>query len=120
MGDLGIEAKKINKIYHLNSEGLKHSINPRVFAKLQTYFGEKEFYSFGEVASVYMPMSITWTGNNSVATLPILLDLLFRGEFENFIVVPGDILDLDSMGAGTSLNTGKYKVTGLERLTLAV
>jgi 3-oxoacyl-[acyl-carrier-protein] synthase-3 len=39
-----------------------------------------------------MPMSISWLGNSSVATIPTLLDLVRRHEFPEHELSPGDII----------------------------
>lgn len=36
-----------------------------------------------DVLPFIMPMTISWFGNSSVATVPTLLDLLYKGNLEN-------------------------------------
>lgn len=57
-----------------------------------------------------VPMSISWLGNSSVATIPTLLDLLERGEIEGHAVAPGDLLVFASVGAGMNANAMVYRV----------
>jgi len=51
-----------------------------------------------------MPMTISWLGNSSVATLPTLLDLILRGEVEEHRIVSGDVVVFASVGAGMHIN----------------
>jgi len=55
-------------------------------------------------------MVISWLGNSSVATLPTLLDLLFRGNLENCELKKGDILVFASVGAGMNINSMVYRI----------
>ena len=57
-----------------------------------------------------VPMTISWLGNSSVATIPTLLDLLERGEIEGHAVAPGDLLVFASVGAGMNSNAMVYRV----------
>jgi 3-oxoacyl-[acyl-carrier-protein] synthase III len=57
-----------------------------------------------------VPMTISWLGNSSVATIPTLLDLLERGEIEGHSVAPGDLLVFASVGAGMNSNAMVYRV----------
>ena len=57
-----------------------------------------------------MPMTISWLGNSSVATLPTMLDLLQRGKLENHRLHPGDIVVFASVGAGMNINSMVYKM----------
>ncbi|MBI4811954.1 ketoacyl-ACP synthase III [Candidatus Falkowbacteria bacterium] len=55
-----------------------------------------------------MPMTISWLGNNSVATIPIMLDLLFKGKLDGFQLARGDVAVLASVGAGMNINSVVY------------
>jgi 3-oxoacyl-[acyl-carrier-protein] synthase-3 len=57
-----------------------------------------------------MPMTISWLGNSSVATLPTLFDLLQRGALNNHILHSGDIAVFSSVGAGMNSNSLVYKM----------
>jgi len=57
-----------------------------------------------------MPMTISWLGNSSVATLPTLLDLLQRGQVEGHRIASGDTLVFASVGAGMHINALVYRV----------
>jgi 3-oxoacyl-[acyl-carrier-protein] synthase-3 len=57
-----------------------------------------------------LPMTISWLGNSSVATLPTLLDLIAKGELAEHAIEPGDILLFASVGAGMHINAFVYRV----------
>ncbi len=57
-----------------------------------------------------MPMTISWLGNSSVATLPTLFDLLQRGKLDNHILHSGDIAVFASVGAGMNVNSMVYRM----------
>lgn len=56
-----------------------------------------------------MPMTISWLGNSSVATLPTLLDLVVRGKMENQRLGAGDLVVFASVGAGMNINSVVYR-----------
>ena len=56
-----------------------------------------------------MPMSIHKLGNNSVATVPTLLDLVLKGNIENQELKKGDVIILASVGAGMNINAIVYR-----------
>jgi 3-oxoacyl-[acyl-carrier-protein] synthase III len=57
-----------------------------------------------------MPMTISWLGNSSVATLPTLFDLLQRGQLGNHVLHSGDIAVFASVGAGMNINSMVYRM----------
>jgi len=63
-----------------------------------------------EVPDGIMPMTISWLGNSSVATLPTMLDLLLRGALEGHRVGPGDVIVFASVGAGMNINAMVYRM----------
>ncbi|MEQ8425796.1 MAG: 3-oxoacyl-[acyl-carrier-protein] synthase III C-terminal domain-containing protein, partial [Cyclobacteriaceae bacterium] len=50
-----------------------------------------------------------WLGNSSVATVPTLLDLILRKEFEGHSIEPGDKVLFASVGAGMNINAILYQ-----------
>lgn len=56
-----------------------------------------------------MPMTISWLGNSSVATLPTLLDLMVKGRLAEQQVKSKDIVVFASVGAGMNINSFTYK-----------
>ena len=75
-----------------------------ILKRLYKLYGEKV------VSPHVMPMIISWLGNSSVATLPTLLDLFFKGKLENHGMVKGDIAVFASIGAGLNTNSLVYKM----------
>jgi 3-oxoacyl-[acyl-carrier-protein] synthase-3 len=60
-------------------------------------------------STAVLPMSISWLGNSSVATVPTLLDLVLRGEMDGHELRPGDIVVFASVGAGMNINSVVYR-----------
>lgn len=56
-----------------------------------------------------MPMTISWLGNTSVATVPTLLDLILRDRMDGHQIKSGDNLVFASVGAGMNINSVVYK-----------
>ncbi len=69
-----------------------------------------KLYDAGEPPSGVMPMSISWLGNSSVATIPTLLDLVVKGEMKEHELHPGDNIVFASVGAGMHINAAVYRV----------
>ncbi len=57
-----------------------------------------------------MPMTISWLGNSSVATIPTMLDLISKGMMQGQTIAPGDTLVFASVGAGMHINAVVYRV----------
>lgn len=57
-----------------------------------------------------MPMTISWLGNSSVATVPTLYDLLIKGELKNHQLNSGDNTIFTSVGAGMGENSVVYRM----------
>ena len=87
---------------------LLHQANAKmdeaILRRLYKLYGEKE------VPPYVMPMTISWLGNSSVATLPTLLDLLLKDKLENHELKKGDILVFASVGAGMNINSMVYRM----------
>lgn len=87
---------------------LLHQANGKMDdAILQRLF---KLYSLKEVPESIMPMTISWLGNSSVATVPTLLDLITREEMDGHDLKSGDIIVLASVGAGMNINSIVYKI----------
>ena len=56
-----------------------------------------------------LPMSISWLGNSSVATIPTLLDLIINNKIEGHQFQKEDIIVMASVGAGMNINSMVYK-----------
>jgi 3-oxoacyl-[acyl-carrier-protein] synthase-3 len=57
-----------------------------------------------------VPMTISWLGNSSVATLPTLLDLLLKGKLPGQSLAGGDLVMFASVGAGMNVNSMMYRM----------
>ena len=57
-----------------------------------------------------MPMTISWLGNSSVATVPTLLDLILKGDLEGHRINPGETIVFASVGAGMNINAVAYRM----------
>jgi 3-oxoacyl-[acyl-carrier-protein] synthase-3 len=55
------------------------------------------------------PMSIQWLGNSSVATVPTLLDLVLKTQYQGHKIERGDLLLFASVGAGMTINAFVYR-----------
>jgi 3-oxoacyl-[acyl-carrier-protein] synthase-3 len=69
-------------------------------------------YNMRECAHDLMPMTIDRLGNSSVATLPTLIDLLYKENLDGHKITGGNLLVFASVGAGMSINAMTYKVPG--------
>ncbi|MFW5892260.1 MAG: 3-oxoacyl-ACP synthase III family protein [Bacteroidota bacterium] len=56
-----------------------------------------------------MPMNIHKLGNSSAATVPILYDMVLKGEIENHEIKTGDEIIFASVGAGMHINAVTYR-----------
>ncbi|RNC63555.1 3-oxoacyl-ACP synthase III family protein [Proteiniphilum sp. X52] len=69
-----------------------------------------KLYDLKEVPAHIMPMTISWLGNSSVATVPTLLDIITRGEMKGHTLASGDNIVLASVGAGMNINSIVYRI----------
>lgn len=69
-----------------------------------------KLYSERQPPEKIMPMTISWLGNTSVATLPTLYDLLVNGHIDTHEIRPGNVLVFVSVGAGMNVNSVVYRV----------
>ncbi|SNR64496.1 MULTISPECIES: 3-oxoacyl-ACP synthase III family protein [Hymenobacter] len=75
----------------------------------------KRLYGLYDEATVpegVMPMTISWLGNSSVATLPTLLDLLLKDKLPGNDIQPGTNIVFASVGAGMNCNAVVYRMPG--------
>lgn len=94
--DLG-EIRKV--LIHQANEKMDAAIVERLF----------KLYNRHEVPAGIMPMIISWLGNNSVATIPILLDLIQKNRVGDHKICAGDKIVLASVGAGMNINALLYQ-----------
>ncbi len=97
----GTHLSKINKV-------LIHQANGKMDdAILKRLYG---LYDMKDMPEGIMPMSISWLGNSSVATLPTLFDLILKGKLEPHQINQGDTIVFASVGAGMNINAMVYKM----------
>ncbi|MDZ4058879.1 MAG: ketoacyl-ACP synthase III, partial [Bacteroidales bacterium] len=95
----GLHISEINKVLIHQANGkMDDAILKRLYA----------LYNISDVPYDVMPMSISWLGNSSVATLPTLLDLIKRGDLPGHTINPGDKIVFASVGAGMNINALVY------------
>ncbi len=68
-----------------------------------------KLYGLDEIPELALPMTISWLGNSSVATIPTLLDLIVKGEMKNHRLETGDLVIFASVGAGMNINALVYR-----------
>ena len=92
------DVKKI--LIHQANQKMDEAILRRLF----------KLYQIDHIPANIMPMTISWLGNSSVATLPTILDLLQKGKLDNHRLRPGDIVVFASVGAGMNINSIVYRM----------
>ena len=89
-------------------KALIHQANGKMDeAILKRLFG---LYDIVDVPKDIMPMTISWLGNSSVATIPTLLDLILKDQLKPHKINKGDTLVFASVGAGMNINALIYKM----------
>ena len=97
----GLHLTDIKKLLiHQANEKMDEAILKKLF----------ELYRVKEIPDGIMPMTISWTGNSSVATLPTLFDLVRKGKLDNHRLHSGDTVVFASLGAGMNLNSMIYRM----------
>lgn len=101
MAKAGLTLRDISKV-------LIHQAN----AKMDEAILDRLYKLFGAdpAPPLTMPMTISWLGNSSVATLPTLLDLLFKEKLEDHRLASGQRIVLASVGAGMNINAVAYGI----------
>ncbi len=69
-----------------------------------------KLYNIADLPENIMPMTVSWLGNSSVATIPTLLDLVLKGKLEPYKINKGDTFVFASVGAGMNINALTYKM----------
>jgi 3-oxoacyl-[acyl-carrier-protein] synthase-3 len=97
----GLTLTDVEKIIiHQANQKMDEAILKRLF----------KLYDVRDIPEHIMPMTISWLGNSSVATLPTLYDLLQRGKLNNHRLHSGDIAVFASVGAGMNVNSMVYRM----------
>jgi len=68
-----------------------------------------ELEGLGEVPRDIMPMTVSFLGNSSVASIPTLLDLMNTGQLDGEKLNSGDVVVLAAVGAGMNINSVVYR-----------
>ncbi|TKC04921.1 3-oxoacyl-ACP synthase III family protein [Pedobacter frigoris] len=68
-----------------------------------------KLYDLDTVPENLVPMTISWLGNSSVATIPTLLDLVLKGQVKGYKVKKGEYAVFASVGAGMHINAFVYR-----------
>lgn len=96
----GVHISEIRKVLiHQANEKMDNAILQRLF----------KLYGMDSSPAEIMPMTISWLGNSSVATIPTLLDYIQKGKMENQEMRPGDKVVFASVGAGMNINALLYQ-----------
>jgi 3-oxoacyl-[acyl-carrier-protein] synthase-3 len=96
----GLDLSDVKKVFlHQANAKMDDAILKRVF----------KLYGVSEIPDGIMPMTISWLGNSSVATVPTLIDLVARGEMNDQRLESGDTVVLASVGAGMNINSVVYR-----------
>jgi 3-oxoacyl-[acyl-carrier-protein] synthase-3 len=97
----GLTLRDIKKVF-LHQANAK--MDDAILARLFRLYGEKT------VPVNVMPMTISWLGNSSVATLPTLFDLVVKGKLNDHGLESGDLIVFASVGAGMNINAVTYRM----------
>jgi 3-oxoacyl-[acyl-carrier-protein] synthase-3 len=81
-----------------------HKMDEAIIKQLFGLYGEKQ------VPENFMPMTISWLGNSSVATLPTLYNLLTKGAVPGHPLNKDSVIVFASVGAGVNINAVVYKI----------
>ncbi|MGD9253249.1 MAG: ketoacyl-ACP synthase III [Holophagae bacterium] len=96
----GLDLSEIRKVFlHQANAKMDEAILKRLF----------KLYGLTDIPEGVMPMSISWLGNSSVATVPTLIDMVAKGEMNGHSVQPGDAVVFASVGAGMNINSIVYR-----------
>ena len=98
--DAGLTLTDVTKVLlHQANAKMDHAILNRLFREC----------GVREIPERIMPMTISWLGNSSVATLPTLYDLMRKNKMDGQRLVSGDVVVFASVGAGMNINSLVYR-----------
>ncbi|MFI5451465.1 3-oxoacyl-ACP synthase III family protein [Pedobacter sp. UC225_61] len=96
----GVPLEKIKTVFIHQANGkMDNAIMKRLF----------KLYDLDSVPENLVPMTISWLGNSSVATIPTLIDLVLNGKVEGYKIEKGEYAVFASVGAGMHINAVVYK-----------
>lgn len=97
----GLSIGNIDQLFiHQANNKMDEAILKRLFDE----YGEKK------IPENIMPMTISWLGNSSVATLPTLYDLVSKNKLGVHKIKKGSTIIFASVGAGVNVNSLVYRV----------
>lgn len=97
----GLTLSDVKKVLiHQANEKMDEAILKRLF----------KLYQIKDIPGDIMPMTISWLGNSSVATLPTMLDLVRQEKLDRHRLNSGDIVVFASVGAGMNINCMVYRM----------
>jgi 3-oxoacyl-[acyl-carrier-protein] synthase-3 len=97
----GLTLTDVTKVLiHQANSKMDHAILKRLF----------RLYGVRRIPDHIMPMTISWLGNSSVATLPTLFDLMRRDDLVAQEFSSGDVVVFASVGAGMNINSLVYRI----------
>ncbi len=97
---LNLDINDIKKVFIHQANGkMDDAILERLF----------RLYGLKKVPKELMPMTISWLGNSSVATIPTLIDMVAREKMDDHKISSGDYFIMASVGAGMNINSVVYK-----------
>ena len=96
----GVSIDQIKTVFIHQANGkMDNAIMKRLF----------KLYDLDTVPENLVPMTISWLGNSSVATVPTLIDLVLAGKVKGYKVEKGQYAVFASVGAGMHINAIVYK-----------
>lgn len=97
----GKHINEVSKILIHQANGkMDEAILKRLFA----------LYDINDIPENIMPMTVSYLGNSSVATIPTILDLILKNKMDEHKIEAGDIIVFASVGAGMNINAAVYQV----------
>jgi 3-oxoacyl-[acyl-carrier-protein] synthase-3 len=95
----------------LSIEDIKTVFIHQANGKMDTAIMKRLFklYDLDTIPDNLVPMTISWLGNSSVATIPTLLDLVLQEKVKGYKVKAGEYAVFASVGAGMHINAIVYK-----------
>ena len=95
-----IDISDVKTVFIHQANGkMDHAIMKRLF----------KLYDIDHIPENLVPMTISWLGNSSVATVPTLLDLVLKEQVKGYKVNDGQYAVFASVGAGMHINAFVYK-----------
>lgn len=96
----------LNKVSKVLIHQANAKMDDAMLLRLFKLYGKKA----NDIPEDIMPMTISKFGNTSVATVPVLYDMVMRGEMNGHSLNSGDHVVFVSVGAGMNVNAIVYKM----------